>query len=68
MPGGSDGTFGNDGSAAEDTSAPSLVGIAHMLAAKPPFVPTLAASFPSAPVAVATFFSGPPRGDTALAG
>src|SRR6266536_1214228 len=68
MPGGSDGTAGNDGPAAEDTSAPSLAGVAHGPAAKRPFVPALAAFFPPAPVAVATCSSGSPRGDAALAG
>ena len=68
MPEGSDGTFDNDGSAAEDTSAPALVVVAPVPAAKLPFVPTLVAFFALAPVAVATCPSGSPGGDAALAG
>lgn len=68
MPGGSDGTCGNDDPAAEDTSTPSLAGVAHVPAAKPSFVPTRAAFFPPTPVAVAPLSSGSPGGDAARAG
>ena len=62
------GTSGNDDLAAEDTSVPSHVDVAHAPAAKPPFAPTLATFFPLALVAVATYSFGSPRGDAALAG